>query len=71
MQTVTPPNKSFNASGGERISHQKMPRRLNEFCAARVNSVVGRLPCGGDEHWQKRSDAMHILEHVFPGRDDG
>jgi uncharacterized damage-inducible protein DinB len=26
---------------------------------------VGRLPCRSDEHREKRSDAMHILEHLF------
>src|SRR5215510_4041051 len=35
------------------------------LCGGPVNSGVGRLPCRSDEHREKRSDAMHILEHLF------
>ena len=35
-------------------------------CAgAGVMPGVGRISCRSDEHSEKRSDAMHILEHLF------
>ena len=33
--------------------------------AGPVNPRVGRLPCRSDDHREKGSDAMHILEHLF------
>src|ERR1044072_5720066 len=38
---------------------------MNSNFGARVMPDVGRLPCRGDEHRDKRSGAMNNLEHLF------
>ena len=61
----TAPNKPLQLMARWHVSQVILSLQLECRSRAAAEASVGRLPSRSDKHREKRSDAMHILEHLF------